>query len=247
MPTSYFICCEIMRYEIEHILPHIQDPPEIVFVRKGYHDNPAELRRHTQQCIDEAPAWARQVLLGYGICGTGLVGIQARTVPVILPRIHDCISLLLGSAVAYRKHFDMHPGTFYYSPGWVEMGMDSVGRIPSQGMGMGKTYEEYVEKYGEENARYLMEIEGTWAQHYTRTAYIDVGIPDTGGWEAKAQAIAAQNGWAFERVQGSIQFLRALLEGPWDNEAGFLTIPPGHRIVATNDIRIMAIEKTVAF
>lgn len=243
MSSTYVICCEIMRYEVEHLVSGIEDPPEILFVRKGYHDNPTELRRQMQQCIDDAPPSAERVVLGYGLCGKGLEGVQARSVPVILPRVHDCISLLLGSAEAYRRHFAAHPGTFYYSPGWVEMGMDSVGRTPSQGLGLGKAYEEYVEQYGEENARYLMEIEGTWAAHYTRAAYIDVGIPDNARWEAQAQATAMANGWAFEHIDGSTRYLRRLLQGPWDDETDFLIVPPGHRITAVGDDRIIAAEQ----
>jgi hypothetical protein len=235
---SYLIACEIIRYEVGYLVARIPNPPQVLFLRKGYHQNPADLRAIVQQSIDTAPKGVDRILLGYGLCGKGLEGVQARTIPLILPRMHDCISLLLGSARAYQQHFNSHPGTYYYSPGWVEWGMDAVERTPAQGFGLGKSYDEYVAQYGEENARYLWELEQSWSQKYTRAAYIDAGIPDTGGWEQHAREIADEHGWTYERVAGNLRLAEKLLTGPWDN-AEFLTVPPGQTIHATGDDCIM--------
>ncbi len=279
----YLICCEILRYEIEHLLGCIgqdlrpvaseaesipsdemlQDerpshlpldgggqgggggPVEVNFLRKGYHENPGQLREEVQKAIDAAPADADAILLGYGLCGKGLEGVIARSQPLIIPRVHDCISLLLGSAQAYAKHFAENPGTYYYSPGWVEWGRDTVERSPHQGFGLGKSYEEYVAKYGEENARYLMELEETWAQRYTRAAYIHTGLPNNAGWEAQAAAIAASHHWRFESLPGSLRLLEKLLTGPWPEEE-FVLVPPGTKIIATGDAAILCPEPAEA-
>ena len=37
------------------------------------------------------------ILFGYALCGNGLLGLTAFTVPLVIPRAHDCITLLLGS------------------------------------------------------------------------------------------------------------------------------------------------------
>ena len=42
------------------------------------------------------------------------------------------------------------------------------------------TYEEYVAKYGEDNAAYLMEALGGWRSHYDRAAYVDMAVADPG-------------------------------------------------------------------
>ncbi|NIM06265.1 MAG: DUF1638 domain-containing protein, partial [Armatimonadetes bacterium] len=189
MAKHYLICCEIIRREIEYLLGQKKAdhsrwagacllPSQICFLRKGYHENPAQLREEVQKAIDAAPADVEVVLTGYGLCGKGLEGVKARNVPLIIPRVHDCISLLMGSAKAYEQHFNANPGTYYYSPGWVEWGKDAVERTPSEGCGLGKSFEEYAAKYGEENARYLVELESTWATNYTQAVYIDTGIPD---------------------------------------------------------------------
>jgi len=238
MKSNYLICCEILRHEIEHLAARVQDPPEVCFLRKGYHSNMNLLREEVQKAIDAAPAACGNVLLGYGLCGKGLEGVRARSQPLVIPRVHDCISLFLGSAAAYDRHFTTHPGTYYYSPGWIEWGSDAVERAPEQGFGLGKSYEEYVARYGEDNARYLMELEASWAKHYTRAAYIDTGVADSNGWEARAVEIARDNGWAFERVSGDLRLLRMLMQGPWPDDE-LLTIPPDARIAASGDSTIM--------
>ena len=40
---------------------------------------------------------------------------------------------------------------------------------------------EYVAKYGEENADYLMEVLGAWQTHYGRGAFVAVQVPATQG------------------------------------------------------------------
>jgi len=238
MDTLYLISCEIMRHEIEHLLAQTDHPPQVCFLRKGYHENPAVLRDEVQKAIDAAPTESQAILLGYGLCGKGLEGVEARGIPLIIPRVHDCISLLLGSARAYDEHFSANPGTYYYSPGWVEWGRDAVERAPSQGLGLGASFEEYAVKFGEDNARWLVELQAGWARNYTRAAYIDTGIPDCNGWEDKAIEIARANGWIFERINGSLRLLRMLLEGPWP-ESEFVTVPPAAKMAASGDSSII--------
>jgi hypothetical protein len=238
MKPRYLIACEIIRHEIEYLQKDLPMPVEVNFLRKGFHQNPDTLRQELQAAIDAAGDDYEHILLGYGLCGKGLEGITARATPLVVPRVHDCISLLLGSAKRYDELFATHPGTYYYSPGWVEWGHDAVERTPAQGFGLDRTFEEYVELFGEDNARYLMELEQSWKKNYTRAAYITSGLPAADHWEKKAREIAASSGWQFEHVEGSLSLLRALIRGPWP-ETEFLTVPPHHQILASYDGRIV--------
>jgi len=73
------------------------------FLSKGLHDRGARvMRAGLQAAIDEAEADAEKydaLALGYGLCGNGLAGLEARSVPLVLPRAHDCITLLMGSRI----------------------------------------------------------------------------------------------------------------------------------------------------
>ena len=48
--------------------------------------------------VDESKYEA--ILLGYGLCSNGLVGLTARSIPLVIP-VHDCITLFLGSKEQY--------------------------------------------------------------------------------------------------------------------------------------------------
>ena len=93
------------------------------FLSKGLHDRGARaMRTGLQIAIDEAEAEAGKydaIALGYGLCGNGLAGLEARSVPLVLPRAHDCITLLMGS----RTEFEHFPG-----PSGRLLSLDRLGR-----------------------------------------------------------------------------------------------------------------------
>ena len=236
-----FIGCEIIYREACFLAATSPAQVDVEFLRKGLHDlETPDMVSRIQAAIDavDTEDGYEAILLGYARCNDGLVGVTARSVPLVLPRAHDCISLLLGSAKRYDELFATHPGTYYYSPGWVEWGHDAVERTPAQGFGLDRTFEEYADLFGEDNARYLMELEQSWRNNYTRAAYINTGLPAAEHWEKKAQEIAASSHWQFEHVEGSLSLLRALLTGPWP-ETEFLTVPPRHQIFASYDGQIV--------
>ena len=106
--------------------------------------------------VDESKYEA--ILLGYALCSNGLVGLAARSIPLVVPRAHDCITLFLGSKERYLEYFYAHPGVYFKTSGWIERG-DGLAQFGpetvQQQAGMTNTYEELVAKYGEDNARYL--------------------------------------------------------------------------------------------
>ncbi|MFH1086101.1 MAG: DUF1638 domain-containing protein, partial [Chloroflexota bacterium] len=161
--------------------------------------------------------------------------------PMVTPRAHDCITLYLGSRERYGDEFRQTPGTYWYAPDYIERGSDE-GKHVALGSAneddMTKVYAEYVEKYGQDNADYLMEVMGAWKQHYTRAAYIenqDIALPD---YTTDVRELAERRGWEFARLPGNLLILRDLLEGRWDTER-FLTVPPGRTIVPTYDERVV--------
>jgi hypothetical protein len=45
------------------------------------------------------------VAFGYAPCGSGIVGLTARSIPVVAPRAHDRITLFMGSHQRYADYF----------------------------------------------------------------------------------------------------------------------------------------------
>jgi hypothetical protein len=173
----------------------------------------------------------------YGLCGQSTAGLVARDVPVVIPRAHDCITLFLGDRRRYGHEFREHPGTYWYALDYAERNDGSTGLGAEADTRTQAVYEEYVEKYGQDNAEYLMEVMGAWQEHYDRAVYIDMGVGDGTSVEAKTRSDADQRGWTFERVAGDLVLVRRLLSGDWAED--FLVLQPGQRIGMTYDTEVI--------
>jgi hypothetical protein len=214
--------------------PHIVD---VELVQRGMHNRPGQLRTHLQERIDAVQQGAYDaVVLLYGLCGQGTLGLTARHVPVVLPRAHDCITLFLGSRELYKEQFENNPGTYWYAQDYMER-TDPSNTAISLGSAadadLQAEYEMYVEKYGRENADYLMETMGRWRDHYKRAVFIDTGVVDGSAVEERARTEAERRGWTFERIAGNLMLVRRLLAADWDDD--FLVLKPGQQSVATYD------------
>jgi hypothetical protein len=220
---------------------------DIEFLPKGLHDiGSGAMRERLQAALDRMDAAKyNATLLAYGLCNNGLVGLVARSMPLVVPRAHDCITMFLGSRQRYQEYFNTHPGVYFKTSGWIERG-EAAGElkqlsIPHQ-VGMDLTYDELVAKYGEDNAKYLYAELGNYVKHYNQLAFIEMGVEPDGSFEQRTRDEAAQRGWKFEKVSGDMSMLQRLVDGIWD-ENEFLLVAPGWRIVAKYDEGIVAAEK----
>ena len=105
---------------------------------------------------------------------------------------------------------------------------------------LAEPYEEMVRKYGKENADFIVESLGDWRESYTNLLYIEMGVCDETPFIEDARGRAEENGWQFEVRKGSLELLRKLLWGEWDDD--FLILQPGQHAVARNDERILDVE-----
>ena len=232
-----YIGCEVLAratYWCAATSPHIVD---VTLLQRGLHNQPPDLQAQVQAQIDAAAGQGYDaVILGYGLCGRALAGLVARDVPLVVPRAHDCITLFLGSRQRYKEQFEQFPGTYWYALDYIERD-DGSGTSLSMGSGsdadLKSVYDEYVKKYGKDNADYLMEVMGAWQAHYKRAALIDLGVGDIAAVENRARADAARRGWTFDRVAGDVVLIRRLLNGDWADD--FLVLQPGQQVAMTYD------------
>ena len=223
--------------------PHIVD---VTFLRRGLHETPPDLRACLQEEIDRVGPEYDAAVLVYGLCGGATAGLRAGSVPLVVPRAHDCITVFLGSRERYREEFTSHPGTYWYALDYLEREDTTSSSTGMLGIGAGTdaelqvAYEQYVELYGKDNADYLMETLGAWKDHYDRAAFVDMGVGDTTAIEARARAEAQGRGWLFERIAGDLGLVRRAVEGDWD--ADYLVLQPGQRMAQTYDEDVIAAE-----
>lgn len=240
------ICCEIFFREMCTLAARSPHRIDITFLPKGLHDIGAKLmRERVQAAVDQCNGETYDaILLAYGLCNNGLVGLTARAVPLIVPRAHDCIALFFGSRQRYQKYFDEHPGAYFFTTGWLERGEDAGGLQQlsiGHKAGMDKSYKELVAEYGEDNAQFLYETLCAPPQNYRQCTFLEMGVEPDGRAEQKARARAAERGWDFDKVHGDLGLLTRLINGPWD-DADFLTIPPKRCLVAQYDNQVIGTE-----
>ncbi|MCC7375502.1 MAG: DUF1638 domain-containing protein [Verrucomicrobiales bacterium] len=244
------IACEIAFREICHCASRSPNLLDLEFVTQGLHDRPRHGGSRIQERIDAVPAGRYDaILLGYGLCGNLIRGLQARGTPLVVPRAHDCIALFLGSRGRHEELNRENPGCYYYTSGWLEClrkrGDDSASAASQYlaspaGMDAGQheQYERWVEKYGEDKARFLAEQMGQWTAHYDTGALIAFDFAAPLRHDQQVRAICQRRGWRYRELQGNLGLLQRWLDGHWP-EQEFVTIRPGERIVPTNDQEIL--------
>lgn len=175
------------------------------------------------------------ILLLYGLCGNATVGLRARRTRLVMPRAHDCCTILLGSKGQFAEHFGDAPSTPFSSVGYIERGNYFLRTADGGGSEVqpGSAYQELVEKYGEEDAKYIWE-EMNPSHGNNKAVFID--IPETShlGLAAKFHDKAASAGMEPVRLTGSLRLIDGLLRGDWD-EKEYLVVPPTNAIEGVYD------------
>ena len=139
--------------------PHIVD---VELFPLGLHNEPSDPRGRLQGHIDALSGQGYDaIVLAYGLCGQSTAGLVARDIPLVLPRAYDCITLFLESRDRYKEQFENHVGTYWYAVDYIER-KDSAGTTFAQGATVDTDvhglYDEYVAKYGVDNADHLIGI-----------------------------------------------------------------------------------------
>ncbi len=102
------IACEVFKPYIELLGIH----EDIEYLEIESHNDPHKLSKMIQKKIDESQNDSK-ILLIYGLCGNALLDIQARKTPVYIVKVHDCLSILLGSKERFMALFQDR-----FSAGW---------------------------------------------------------------------------------------------------------------------------------
>jgi len=214
------LACRVLEDMFEPLLP-AGFASQVKFMDYGLHRMPQRMNQALQTELDkiEQPSL---VVLGYALCGNGLNNIHAGHHTLLIPRTDDCIALLLGSYEAYRREFQSAPGTYYLSKGWLESGSHPL-----------KEYEEIKAKYGEEEAKWIMDMQ---YRNYKRLCLVAHNRCDLERYRSQAQAVARfceQWNFTYKEIMGSDAYVRRLIDLATDlskADGDFIVVPPRGKI-----------------
>lgn len=204
---------------IDELRPLLAPGTETEVFEISRHIHPKKLKDALQEAVTRADGHYDPILLGYGLCSNSVVGLKTRHSHIVIPKMHDCIGIFLGSHQAYLDEREKEPGTYFLTQGYIQ------GYI-SEANGPLGDWEHVAKKYGPERADELIL---TMMEHYKRLVYIRT--PESISMEKDreyAHQFAKRCGLRYEETESSSRLLQKLVTGDWDEE--FLVIAPGEEV-----------------
>ncbi|GFN22365.1 DUF1638 domain-containing protein [Thermanaeromonas sp. C210] len=206
------VACQTISDEVKKVLKEEQIDYPVLWIESGLHNHPERLRERLTDAISRLDN-VDTIILAFGYCGNSLLGLSAPEAQMVIPRVDDCISLLLGS-VERRLELTRGAGTYFLTRGWLVYENNIM-----------REYERCVAKYGEERASRIMHA---IMKHYRRLTLIDTGAFPLNEYVDISSAFARRMGLEYEIVPGSLVYIRKLLCGPWNDD--FVVLPPGRPV-----------------
>jgi len=204
------------------------------------HNKPDNLRADLQARIDAALSVRKYdiFLLLYGLCGNSTIGLSC-PVKMIMPRIHDCCTMFMGSKEKFATEFGNNLSMRWCTSGYYERSYmdDGLTGHPSQSRETYRNNPEYrvlAEQFGEDNAEYIWETMHPEIET-PEAAYIKIEGFEMPGCEGGFRKAVEAQGKTLRVIEGGTAYLRDMINGPWDNER-FLEINPGEKIGAIYDM-----------
>jgi hypothetical protein len=98
------IACRVMEPELERVRAETEEEVEIVYLDQALHRTPTRLLGQLQEKIDQVAQRASRIILGYGLCSNGVVGVTARQQGLIIPAATTVSLCFWGRPPATRKY-----------------------------------------------------------------------------------------------------------------------------------------------
>jgi hypothetical protein len=219
MRPTIVIACRVLQELLDEMLP--QDMPR-EYMDILLHNTPQKLAGALQEKIDAIPE-PSDIVIGYGLCGNGVVGVRARKHTLIIPRTHDCVAIFLGSHQRYVQRFFANPNTYYLTRGWLEANDEPL-----------TDYTDYVRDYGQEDADYIIDMKYRHYRHLCMVGFSQQELDDCREMSMKVAKFCQERwGMAYEEIFGSKDLLEDLVRmasNPTRHNAEFVIVPEGGEI-----------------
>jgi hypothetical protein len=168
------------------------------------------MREALQKELNALGPEVSHVLFAYGLCGGSIRGLVAGNFTLIVPRVDDCLPLLLGSREMVAKASQIP--SFFLTAGWLKFS--------------NQCYYDTLARMGEKKTAIVYEM---MLANYKRFLFIDTGAYDLVQAHIDMQDRLRRHGFPADSVPGDLTWLMRLVTGPWPQE-DFLTILPHSQV-----------------
>ena len=148
--------CGIIKQDIEHLLNDLPYEADVFWLDEKLHEFPDNLRKVLQEKIDELTDYD-EIILGYMLCGNGLLGIKSGKSTLRFIKGDDCIYANLCHRDDYTA---LRSSSIFLSHGWLSTNRNSLSE-----------YQKTVEKYGEKRAKRIYDA---MYKNYKHVAYMQL-------------------------------------------------------------------------
>lgn len=210
-PRRKIVTCRALA----HVLQTLAGPDApLTILDIGLHLRPERLREQLQITVAELEEDDSTILLGYGLCGRALEGVVSRRGTLVLPRVDDCVGVLLGSRARHRQVLAQRPGCYFLESQWLDTELNIFAQM-----------DKGLDRMPAQRRKELIKAA---LKHYQALAMLGCGNGETEAAE-RCQALADQYDLEFIRLEKDLGLLGRLLAGAWSADE-FVVAPPGQAI-----------------
>jgi len=204
---------------IDEMRSFLPEEVETLVFDVSQHVRPKQLKIELQAAIDGLDGTCEVILMGYGLCSNAVLGLSSKSSRLVMPRMHDCIGVFLGSQQEYMSEMTREPA-FFLTQGYIR-------GYQSDGSGPLTDFDRIAVRYGEERANRLI---GRMMSAYKRLVYIKTAqADDVESDRAYAHTMAERFHMRYEERSGTLELLRRMIAGDW-NEDDFVVVQPGQEV-----------------
>ncbi len=210
--SKVLLACEMLRKELNYLMEKEPFEGQVVWMEKGLHEYPDRLREALRREIAGWDGKADYIVLVYGLCGNGVIGLKAERSRLVIPLFDDCIRCLLSREAGAAIPVDQK--ALYYTDEWMD---SSVSMLMDNS--------SYVEIYGEKKA---MKIFKAMLKNYERAIFLDTGLYDVDCAASRIRETCGKIGLEITRTPADLRVYENMLRGRWERE--FIVTVPGETV-----------------
>lgn len=184
--------CGIIKHDIEHLLDDIPYEADVFWLDEKLHEFPENLHKVLQEKIEELNDYD-EIILGYMLCGNGLLGIKSNNARLRFIKGDDCIYANLCHRDDYS---DLRCSSIFLSHGWLSTTRNTLAE-----------YERTVEKYGQRRARLIFD---TMYKNYKHVAYMQLDEEISEDDKQKVEQMAQVMNVEAMYIKGSLELFKDL-------------------------------------